>query len=103
MAAARPLEQAAGAQARRHPVRPLGVGEILDGSIATLRRHWRAIIGVTFTVALLTQGIGVVLQGLLVDDSRIKTSPTTPIRVSTTSCTPSAGLTPASVPRSWSS
>ena len=54
------------------PLRPLGVGEILDGSLATLRRYWRAIIGVTFTVALVSQGVGVVLQGLFVDDTRLK-------------------------------
>ena len=54
------------------PLRPLGVGEILDGSLATLRRHWRAILGVTFAVALVTQGIAVVVQGLFVDDTRIK-------------------------------
>jgi hypothetical protein len=54
------------------PLRPLGVGEILDGSLATLRRHWRAIVGVTFAVALVTQGIGIVVQGLFVDDTRIK-------------------------------
>lgn len=54
------------------PLRPLGVGEILDGALATLRRHWRAVVGVTFSIALVTQGIGVVVQGLFVDDTRIK-------------------------------
>ena len=53
------------------PLRPLGVGEIIDGSIATLRRYWRAVVGFTAVIALVTQGIGVVVQGLLIDDARI--------------------------------
>ncbi|WP_328913774.1 MULTISPECIES: glycerophosphoryl diester phosphodiesterase membrane domain-containing protein [unclassified Streptomyces] len=54
------------------PLRPLGVGEILDGAIAILRRYWRAIVGFTFAVALVTQGVGIVLQGTLVDNTRLK-------------------------------
>ncbi|GAA1228293.1 glycerophosphoryl diester phosphodiesterase membrane domain-containing protein [Kitasatospora nipponensis] len=37
------------------PLRPLGVGEILDGSIATARRHWRTVLGLSLVVAVLTQ------------------------------------------------
>lgn len=54
------------------PLRPLGVGEMLDGAIATLRGHWRAILGVTFAIALVTEGVSVVVQGLFIDDTRIK-------------------------------
>ncbi|SEG78339.1 hypothetical protein SAMN05216223_1113 [Actinacidiphila yanglinensis] len=54
------------------PLRPLNVGEILDGSIATLRLHWRAIVGVTFAVGVVTQAIAVAVQGLFTDDSSIK-------------------------------
>ena len=54
------------------PLRPLGIGEMLDGAITTLRRHWRSILGVTLAVALVTEGIGVVVQGLFIDDTRIK-------------------------------
>jgi hypothetical protein len=54
------------------PLRPLGMGEMLDGAIATLRRHWRAIIGVTFAVALVSETVGIVVQGLFIDDTRIK-------------------------------
>ncbi|MEW1866118.1 hypothetical protein AB0399_38075 [Streptomyces sp. NPDC088194] len=54
------------------PLRPLDVGEILNGSIATLRRHWRAILSVTFAVALVTQAIAVVVEGLFTDNSSIQ-------------------------------
>ncbi|MFK3729690.1 glycerophosphoryl diester phosphodiesterase membrane domain-containing protein [Streptomyces sp. NPDC088090] len=37
------------------PLRPLGVGEILDASVATLRRYWRTVLAVTVTVAVVTQ------------------------------------------------
>lgn len=50
------------------PLRPLGAGEILDGALSVLRRHWRALLGVTFVVALVTQGLGVVIEGSLLDD-----------------------------------
>ncbi|WP_202233943.1 hypothetical protein [Actinacidiphila reveromycinica] len=54
------------------PLRPLDVGEILGGSVATLRRHWRAILGVTATVALVTQAIAVVVQGSYTDDGSLE-------------------------------
>jgi hypothetical protein len=54
------------------PLRPLGVGEILDGAIATTRLYWRAILGVTFVVALVTKGIEIVVQGKFIDDTRLK-------------------------------
>jgi hypothetical protein len=54
------------------PLRPLNVGEILDGSIAALRRHWRAVLGVTAAIALITQGIEVVVQGLFVDNTSLQ-------------------------------
>ncbi|GLF93409.1 hypothetical protein [Streptomyces yaizuensis] len=37
------------------PLRPLGVGEILDGSISTLRTHWRPVLGITLTVSVIAQ------------------------------------------------
>jgi hypothetical protein len=55
------------------PLRPLGAGEILDGALSILRRYWRAILGVTFAVALVTRGIGIVIEGtLLNDDTRLQ-------------------------------
>lgn len=44
------------------PLRPLGVGEILDGSVSTLRTHWRTVLGITVTVSVLLQ-----LAQILVD------------------------------------
>ncbi|WP_329564617.1 DUF7544 domain-containing protein [Kitasatospora sp. NBC_01266] len=37
------------------PLRPLGVGEILDGSISTVRKHWRTALGLSLVVAVLSQ------------------------------------------------
>ncbi|MDH6135306.1 hypothetical protein P3T37_004716 [Kitasatospora sp. MAA4] len=36
------------------PLRPLSVGEILDGSISTVRKHWRTVLGLSLVVAVLT-------------------------------------------------
>ncbi|MFE0459164.1 hypothetical protein ACFW1A_07855 [Kitasatospora sp. NPDC058965] len=37
------------------PLRPLAVGEILDGSIATARQHWRTVLPLSLIVAVLSQ------------------------------------------------
>ncbi|MCS0636040.1 hypothetical protein NX801_10260 [Streptomyces sp. LP05-1] len=37
------------------PLRPLGVGEILDGAFATLRAHWRTVLAITVAVSVLAQ------------------------------------------------
>ncbi|MFE5857146.1 hypothetical protein ACFQ61_28510 [Streptomyces sp. NPDC056500] len=37
------------------PLRPLGVGEILDGAVSTLRAHWRTVLGITITVSVISQ------------------------------------------------
>ncbi|QDY77008.1 DUF7544 domain-containing protein [Streptomyces qinzhouensis] len=42
------------------PLRPLGVGEILDGAVSTLRAHWRTVLGITLTVSVIAE-IGNVL------------------------------------------
>jgi hypothetical protein len=47
------------------------VGEILDGAIATLRLHWRAIMGVTIAVGVVTQACNVVVQHQFVDRTRL--------------------------------
>ncbi|MGW6706529.1 hypothetical protein ACWGDE_16770 [Streptomyces sp. NPDC054956] len=39
------------------PLQPLGAGEILSGSFAAFRRHWKALAGVIFAV----QGVGLLL------------------------------------------
>ncbi|WP_436738594.1 hypothetical protein [Streptomyces sp. BBFR102] len=44
------------------PLRPLGVGEILDGAVATLRAHWRTVLGISLMIAVATQVVLILLQ-----------------------------------------
>ncbi|MFE9552604.1 hypothetical protein ACFYOD_03825 [Streptomyces sp. NPDC006703] len=37
------------------PLRPLSVGEILDGAVSTARAHWRTVLGLSLTVAVISQ------------------------------------------------
>ncbi|CAL9553154.1 hypothetical protein SUDANB145_04465 [Streptomyces sp. enrichment culture] len=52
------------------PLRPLGVGEILDGAVSTMRAYWRTVLGISLTVAVVTQVIVVLVQGLVLDSAR---------------------------------
>ncbi|OON72127.1 DUF7847 domain-containing protein [Streptomyces tsukubensis] len=49
------------------PLRPLGVGEILDGAVSTMRAHWRTVLGISLGVAVVTQIVAVLVQGFLLD------------------------------------
>ncbi|MEH0544727.1 glycerophosphoryl diester phosphodiesterase membrane domain-containing protein [Streptomyces sp. B21-105] len=51
------------------PLRPLGVGEILDGAVATMRAHWRTVLGISLSVAVVIEVLIVLLQGLLLNDA----------------------------------
>ncbi|WP_338779600.1 glycerophosphoryl diester phosphodiesterase membrane domain-containing protein [Streptomyces sp. DG1A-41] len=51
------------------PLRPLGVGEILDGAVSTMRTYWRTVLGISLTVAVITEIIVVLFQGLVLDNS----------------------------------
>ncbi|MBD0423262.1 glycerophosphoryl diester phosphodiesterase membrane domain-containing protein [Streptomyces sp. TRM S81-3] len=51
------------------PLRPLGVGEILDGAVSTMRTYWRTVLGISLTVAIVTEIIVVLLQGFVLDDT----------------------------------
>ncbi|MFE2429770.1 glycerophosphoryl diester phosphodiesterase membrane domain-containing protein [Streptomyces sp. NPDC059373] len=51
------------------PLRPLGVGEILDGAVSTMRAHWRTVLGVSLVVALVTQTTSILLQGFVLADN----------------------------------
>ncbi|SDG11995.1 hypothetical protein SAMN05216553_105426 [Lentzea fradiae] len=44
------------------PLRPLAVGEIVDGAITTMRRYPKLIIGAAAVVAAITQIIGLLVQ-----------------------------------------
>ncbi|MCF6526388.1 hypothetical protein [Streptomyces sp. JJ36] len=51
------------------PLRPLGVGEILDGAVSTARAHWRTVLGIALGVAILIQLASTVAVGLLLRDN----------------------------------
>ncbi|MFJ4695016.1 hypothetical protein [Streptomyces sp. NPDC088766] len=51
------------------PLRPLGVGEILDGAVSTMRTYWRTVLGISLTVAVVVEVIVVLLQGLVLKES----------------------------------
>ncbi|MFD7238664.1 hypothetical protein ACFWAT_25595 [Streptomyces syringium] len=51
------------------PLRPLGVGEILEGSFGTLRRHWRTALGISLAVAVATQAVTTVVTGVWFRDN----------------------------------
>ncbi|MFD3735440.1 glycerophosphoryl diester phosphodiesterase membrane domain-containing protein [Streptomyces sp. NPDC058632] len=53
------------------PLRPLGVGEILDGAVSTMRTHWRTVLGIALTVAVLTEVVAVLVQGFFLDSSSV--------------------------------
>ena len=50
------------------PLRPLGVGEILDGSVTTIRRNPGPMLGLSAIVAVITQLLGVALGYFLFQD-----------------------------------
>ncbi|MFI9650533.1 hypothetical protein ACIHAA_30220 [Streptomyces sp. NPDC052040] len=50
------------------PLRPLGVGEILDGAVSTMRTHWRAVLGISLGVSVLTEIVTILFQKLVLDD-----------------------------------
>ena len=51
------------------PLRPLGVGEILDGAVSTMRTHWRTVLGISLSVAVLIEIVVVLLQGLILNNT----------------------------------
>ncbi|MFG3038432.1 hypothetical protein ACGFYZ_16135 [Streptomyces sp. NPDC048330] len=48
------------------PLRPLGMGEILDGAAKTLRIYWRTVLAITVTVAVISQTVDILAQRYLV-------------------------------------
>ncbi|MER5910804.1 hypothetical protein ABT124_09935 [Streptomyces sp. NPDC001982] len=51
------------------PLRPLGVGEILDGAVSTMRTYWRTVLGISLTVAVVTEFVTILFQGLVLNDT----------------------------------
>ncbi|MEU8589704.1 hypothetical protein AB0C59_22330 [Streptomyces sp. NPDC048664] len=50
------------------PLRPLGLGEILDGAVSTMRAHWRPVLGISLAVAVVMEIVVLVAQKLFLDD-----------------------------------
>ncbi|MFD7400464.1 hypothetical protein ACFV60_36175 [Streptomyces virginiae] len=57
------------------PLRPLGLGEILDGAVATMRTHWRSVLPITLVVATVVQIISVIVQKFMLDDITFAADP----------------------------
>ncbi|MDQ0991256.1 hypothetical protein [Streptomyces sp. V3I7] len=51
------------------PLRPLSVGEILDGAVTTMRTYWRTVLGISLAVAVFTQILVVLFQGFFLNDT----------------------------------
>ncbi|MFJ6432743.1 glycerophosphoryl diester phosphodiesterase membrane domain-containing protein [Streptomyces sp. NPDC091416] len=50
------------------PLRPLGIGEILDGAVSTMRAHWRTVLGITLAVSVIAQTGILLLQRYLLPE-----------------------------------
>ncbi|MDT0309983.1 hypothetical protein RM780_23950 [Streptomyces sp. DSM 44917] len=51
------------------PLRPLGIGEILDGAVSTTRAHWRTALAIALGIAILTQLAATIATRLWLSDS----------------------------------
>ncbi|MET9857156.1 hypothetical protein ABZY57_30020 [Streptomyces sp. NPDC006450] len=61
------------------PLRPLGMGEILDGAVTTMRRHWRAVLPITLVVAVVVQFASVLIQKYAFGDVALDQSSDAPL------------------------
>ncbi|MFD5500777.1 glycerophosphoryl diester phosphodiesterase membrane domain-containing protein [Streptomyces sp. NPDC127061] len=50
------------------PLRPLGVGEILDGAVSTMRAHWRTVLGITLAVSVVAQIASILVERFLLPE-----------------------------------
>ncbi len=50
------------------PLRPLSLGEILDGSVSALRAHWRTALGFSLAVSVVTQTAVILMQRYLLPE-----------------------------------
>ncbi|MYQ44609.1 hypothetical protein GTW40_05935, partial [Streptomyces sp. SID4985] len=53
------------------PLRPLGIGEILDGAVSTMRTYWRTVLGISLTVAVVVELITLLLRGFVFNDTLV--------------------------------
>ncbi|MCB5169433.1 glycerophosphoryl diester phosphodiesterase membrane domain-containing protein [Streptomyces bambusae] len=56
------------------PLRPLAVGEILDGAVTTMREHWRTVLGIALAFAVVTQLAITLVQGFLFETTTTSTA-----------------------------
>ncbi|MFJ8887398.1 glycerophosphoryl diester phosphodiesterase membrane domain-containing protein [Streptomyces sp. NPDC102402] len=52
------------------PLRPLGVGEILDGAVSTMRSQWRTVLGISLTVAVIAETVMILVQRYLLPEQK---------------------------------
>ncbi|WP_329384857.1 hypothetical protein OG625_24140 [Streptomyces sp. NBC_01351] len=57
------------------PLRPLGLGEILDGAVATMRAHWRSVLPITLVVAIVVQVLSMLVQKYLLEELILAADP----------------------------
>ncbi|MGW7104172.1 hypothetical protein [Streptomyces sp. NPDC054838] len=57
------------------PLRPLGLGEILDGAVSTMRLHWRSVLSVSLVVGVLIEVGNVLINKFALAD--LTTAPAT--------------------------
>ncbi|MEV7401182.1 hypothetical protein AB0N93_12400 [Streptomyces sp. NPDC091267] len=50
------------------PLRPLGVGEILDGAVSAMRAHWRTVLGITLAVSVIAQTAIILVERYLLPE-----------------------------------
>ncbi|WP_323180388.1 hypothetical protein [Streptomyces sp. NBC_00102] len=50
------------------PLRPLGVGEVLDGAVSAMRAHWRTALGISLVVAVLVQVVSLLIERFLLPE-----------------------------------
>jgi hypothetical protein len=48
------------------PLRPLDIGNMFEGAFATIRRHWRVVLGLSFAIALLNGVAAALINGFTV-------------------------------------
>lgn len=51
------------------PLRPLAIGEILDGAVSTMRAHWRTVLGISLIVAVVSQTAVTIVTGVWFRDA----------------------------------
>ncbi|MFJ8854871.1 glycerophosphoryl diester phosphodiesterase membrane domain-containing protein [Streptomyces sp. NPDC102437] len=50
------------------PLRPLGVGEILDGAVSTMRAHWRTVLGIALAMSVIAQIATILVERFLLPE-----------------------------------